>query len=261
MKRNTIVMLALSLLLLMLLTGCCLSHKWEEATCTEPKTCTKCGKTEGEALGHTWTDATCTEDSVCTVCGEKGSGALGHTIGDWEVQTEATKTSAGEQVKKCTLCGEVLETKTYRLEPESITVLTDDGLTMTKEEYHQHLLSYLSDEYTFSGNFLEKNGEDILFVYWEEGEPDWAGLIAFIGPWVAIDSLLDTLIQSIDPSVIEAEDSPVTMENLHEDWAQLKTVNHLYFPLYTGVAEAWNSDGDSGILFCTKQYYQLYNPS
>lgn len=258
MKRKSIVVVVLSLLLLILLTGCCLSHEWEEATCTAPQTCAKCGKTEGEALGHTWTDATCTEDAVCTVCGEKGTSALGHTIGDWEIQTEATKNSDGEQVKKCAICGEVFETKIYRLEPESITVLTDDGFTMTREEYHQHLLSYLSDEYTISGDHLRKNGEEILFIYWQEGEPDWAGCIAFIGSWLAIDSLLDILVHSLEPSVIEADDSPVTMEDIHEAWAQLKTQDEVGIPLYTGIIDAWNLDSStkSGALFCTKQFYQ-----
>ena len=30
------------------------SHTWKAATCTTPKTCTKCGETEGEALGHSY---------------------------------------------------------------------------------------------------------------------------------------------------------------------------------------------------------------
>ena len=38
------------------LTGCCLKHEWKDATCTEPKTCTKCGKTEGEPTGHLHTE-------------------------------------------------------------------------------------------------------------------------------------------------------------------------------------------------------------
>ena len=29
-------------------------HKWVEATCTEPKTCSICGETEGFSLGHKW---------------------------------------------------------------------------------------------------------------------------------------------------------------------------------------------------------------
>lgn len=52
------------------LTGCGHQHTWQDATCTEPKTCTECGKTEGEALGHRWTDATCTEPKTCSICKE-----------------------------------------------------------------------------------------------------------------------------------------------------------------------------------------------
>jgi len=37
----------ISLLIILLLTGCH-EHVWNEATCLEPKTCKKCGETEGE---------------------------------------------------------------------------------------------------------------------------------------------------------------------------------------------------------------------
>ena len=39
-------------------------HKWKEATCTTPKTCSVCGTTEGNALGHT------TANGTCSRCGE-----------------------------------------------------------------------------------------------------------------------------------------------------------------------------------------------
>ena len=55
-------------------------HKWTDATCTDPKTCSVCGATDGEALGHTEetipaVEATndthgWTEGTRCTVCGE-----------------------------------------------------------------------------------------------------------------------------------------------------------------------------------------------
>lgn len=35
-------------------------HNWKTATCTEAKTCTRCGKTEGKALGHQFSGWTCT---------------------------------------------------------------------------------------------------------------------------------------------------------------------------------------------------------
>ena len=79
-----------------LLTGCCLTHDWQEATCTTPMTCAKCEKTKGEALGHTWQEATCTTPKTCSVCGETEGEALGHT---WQ---EATCTTP----KTCSVCGE-----------------------------------------------------------------------------------------------------------------------------------------------------------
>lgn len=69
MKKFTkSTILVIMLLLAMLLSGCCLNHSWEEATCTQPKTCSKCGETEGEPLGHSWKEATYWEPEVCTVC-------------------------------------------------------------------------------------------------------------------------------------------------------------------------------------------------
>ncbi len=72
-----------------------LGHTWEDATCTKPKTCSVCGETEGEALGHTWVDATCTEPKTCSVCGETEGEALGHKLTEANYQSPAT----------CTVCG------------------------------------------------------------------------------------------------------------------------------------------------------------
>lgn len=95
-KKMVTGMLAVSLAFMM--TGCCLSHGWQEATCTEPKTCSKCGETEGEALGHTWEEATCTEPKTCSVCQETEGEALGHTL------SEATYWEAAV----CSVCGETV---------------------------------------------------------------------------------------------------------------------------------------------------------
>ncbi len=70
------------------------AHNWVAATCTEPKTCDKCGATEGDALGHTWVAATCTEPKTCSVCQATEGDALGHT---W---TAATCT----EPKTCSVC-------------------------------------------------------------------------------------------------------------------------------------------------------------
>jgi hypothetical protein len=62
------------------LTSCV--HNWKDATCVTPKTCTKCGATEGTALGHNFNAATCTDPKTCSVCGITEGTALGHNYVD-----------------------------------------------------------------------------------------------------------------------------------------------------------------------------------
>ena len=80
-------------------------HKWEDATCTVPQTCSKCGKTKGDALGHKWVDPTCIEPKTCGVCGETEGVALGHKYGEWKITKEATCLEEGEREKACIVCG------------------------------------------------------------------------------------------------------------------------------------------------------------
>ena len=65
-----------------------LSHNFNAATCTTPKTCS-CGTTEGEANGHNWKDATCSDPKTCTVCGTTSGLTAGHNFSNG----------------KCTTCG------------------------------------------------------------------------------------------------------------------------------------------------------------
>lgn len=110
MKKRVWSLFLFMLLLTVLLTGCSCNHEWEEATCTEPKTCTLCSETEGEPLGHIWKEATCTEAKTCEVCGETEGKALGHT---WK---EATCTLA----KECSVCGKI-EGSELGHDPEGVT--------------------------------------------------------------------------------------------------------------------------------------------
>lgn len=134
-------------MLLMVVAMACLSgcgqhsHRWTEATCTEPKTCATCGKTEGEALGHdwseptctkpsrcarcqktngtalghTWTEATCTKPSVCTVCGTAGKTLAEHSVAEWRVEAEATCADNGVEAGICAVCGETVHRPIARL--------------------------------------------------------------------------------------------------------------------------------------------------
>ncbi len=60
--------LALGLLCAALLSGCQCSHDWQAATCTAPKTCAKCGETEGLALSHIWEKANHQAPKTCAAC-------------------------------------------------------------------------------------------------------------------------------------------------------------------------------------------------
>ncbi len=117
MKKNVILILALSMALA--LCGCGHKHTWAEATCTEPRTCTSCGETEGSARGHSWTEATCTEPRTCTSCGETDGSALGHS---WTKETDTTP-------RMCLRCGEMIP----MLQPLNGQVLLGANLSRRSE--------------------------------------------------------------------------------------------------------------------------------
>lgn len=94
MKKRLIYVCEI-ILVLGMLSGCCLKHEWKEADCDNPKTCSKCGATEGEALGHDWQEATCEEPKTCVRCGATYGEPLGHS---W---VEATC----EHPRTCSVCG------------------------------------------------------------------------------------------------------------------------------------------------------------
>ena len=116
MKRKFIAAILAILLSVLVLTGCGCDHEWDDATCTEPKTCSKCGETEGEALGHTWSEADCEHPKTCAVCGLTEGDPLGHTEGSWET-VETDLVNATETLKKnCTVCSAELDKKATALD-------------------------------------------------------------------------------------------------------------------------------------------------
>ena len=79
-----------------MLSGCCFQHEWLEATCSTPKTCEECGKTEGDVLDHKWQEATCSAPKTCKICGETEGETLDH---EWQEATCSTP-------KTCEICEE-----------------------------------------------------------------------------------------------------------------------------------------------------------
>lgn len=109
-----------ALAMCVMLTGCGHKHTWVEATCTEPRTCTECGETEGEPLGHTWAEATCTEPKTCKECGETEGEPLGHT---W---IEANY----QDPKTCSVCGATEgEPLTADFETYGLSMNVEEGVT------------------------------------------------------------------------------------------------------------------------------------
>ena len=103
--RGVIKIIVLLAGITILLVGCLHMHKWVDATCTEPKTCSECGETKGEPLGHDFADATCTEPKKCIRCGEVQGDPLGHNVKDWITTTKPTCTNPGERTGTCSVCG------------------------------------------------------------------------------------------------------------------------------------------------------------
>ena len=59
------------------------SHSWVDATCTEPKTCTKCGATEGQPLEHVWVEVgSAPVLAYCIQCGETIEMPQEHVLDD-----------------------------------------------------------------------------------------------------------------------------------------------------------------------------------
>ena len=83
-----------------------LGHDWIDATCTEAKTCDRCGETEGTALGHDWEgEWSSNADNhwhACTRCDAK-DGEAAHNPG-----APATETTP----QTCTDCGYVIASAT-----------------------------------------------------------------------------------------------------------------------------------------------------
>ena len=121
MKKHKVIILAIiltcvciSIIGLLVLRMFTHKHSWENASCTTPKICSKCGETEGEANGHSWKNATCTTPKTCVICKETEGEAKGHS---WKNATCTTP-------KTCTICME--------------TEGKDDGCIAARDPYGDH---------------------------------------------------------------------------------------------------------------------------
>lgn len=118
------------------------SHKlWANATCTSPRVCKSCGKTEGEPLGHEWEEATCTTPKTCQRCGETKGEPLGHQPDSWTKEVDYVDATSKE-IRECERCGEVVDT---RNEKEITSFLGDGKFSISPEGFIDRLNEEFSD--------------------------------------------------------------------------------------------------------------------
>ena len=118
-----------------------LGHDWAPASCTEPRTCRRCGVIEGEPLGHDWAPATCTQPGTCRRCGERSGEPLGHSPAAADYWHDGV----------CAVCGEVLEPRreadfvTYGLErPYMELGQTYDYVTLCHENHDAKTIGHVT---------------------------------------------------------------------------------------------------------------------
>jgi len=99
-KYLSYVLFALLLCGALLACGVGHEHTWVDASCSKPRTCSFCGKTEGDVLGHDMAPATCTKPKTCKVCGATIGKPLSDTGHDW---IPATCT----EPETCKACGQI----------------------------------------------------------------------------------------------------------------------------------------------------------
>ena len=152
MKKITAIILG-CILICSMLSGCCIIHDWQSATCEKPETCSKCGETKGTAIGHNWTipNATCTEDKLCTTCGKIEAHATGH---NWTEATEATP-------RICTNCKEM----------EPMDLPANGQVFIGKDEYCSSMLTIRSS--TTNSCYIklkDSSGKDVYSFFVRAGE-------------------------------------------------------------------------------------------
>ena len=162
-----IVVLAFSL------SSCECNHEWQEATCTTPRTCTKCGETIGTTLYHNYervgcdeylrckdcgTDSTysksyhsyvgnCEEIGACFYCGEPSPKALEHTY----------KGNIHTGIIKCKNCNETISEED--IQGKSTTELTG----VEKAYIYWHLNRYLTATTSY-GSYMYTTDEAFKMV-------------------------------------------------------------------------------------------------
>ena len=106
--------------------GC--THSWNAATCTSPKTCSKCGATEGSAAGHSWQAATCLQAMTCLTCGATEGSVASHADANGDKICDTCGTSMGTVTPPAVSgSGYILITSADQLTTGQYVMIADHG--------------------------------------------------------------------------------------------------------------------------------------
>ncbi len=98
--------------------------------------CSVCGKSEDDECAHEWTPATCTAPKTCSKCGVTEGDVLPHTEETIPAVDATCSTPGATKGKKCSVCGEILVAPTpTEIDPSKHTYSED--WTSTEEEHYK----------------------------------------------------------------------------------------------------------------------------
>lgn len=147
------------------------SHSWQEATCTTPKTCSKCGATEGSAAGHSWKDATCTAPKTCAKCDATEGSAVGHEEVIKPAKHATFSVPGLTEGSYCKLCGKTIKEQVEIPALGSDMAVGTDYYDKTGDTTFRYSYSFtLYENNRFNLTTLKVGSDESYELTGEEGE-------------------------------------------------------------------------------------------
>lgn len=194
----------------------CPHSEWNPATCTEPKTCSRCSITEGKANGHTpgeWEEkkpdyvkATITTAQKCSVCGETVDSKSEQLTSF--VNGETFSIPASDLVERISKAYSSIS----RCSLKADSGLMKDGVTMSLDVKN-------GSSKVAAAGFVWKGTDDSLLPLWASGSENtyWQVLFSFASSSSSDEYAAETmyaLIQACDPSLSKDDAHAVGSEVL-----------------------------------------------
>ena len=133
------------------ITASC-AHVWTSATCTNPKTCSKCNETEGNGLGHT------TDSGICARCGENFSA---WDIGEY---TDEFKQPTGKKYMITDAFGTFSNSATTNSKLYAALQINKDDIGIMLWEYGSSLVKGIFDYEDYDITILDENNNKHYFT-------------------------------------------------------------------------------------------------